>query len=70
MNDGSIKIDITTGINTDGASSYGIIAYRLNPTQEVFRIDGISTDRSKVVSLIKMLADNNVSASHFKELTN
>lgn len=52
----------------DSYIGYGFTAYRTDPLQEIYSIEDLSTDRTEIENLIRLILDNDVSVTHFQDL--
>ncbi len=72
MKSESIRIEVTSKEvkKEDGKDriGYGIIAYRTEPSEIVFRIDDISSDEEDIIRLARLITDDNVSIDDFREM--
>ncbi|NLO46450.1 MAG: hypothetical protein GX107_08185 [Clostridiales bacterium] len=67
-----IRVEVTSKDvkNEDGLeyTGYGIIAYRTEPPEIVFEIEDLSSEKDEVISIAKLISDNDVSAGHFGDI--
>ena len=57
-----------TNENGDTYIGYGFTAYRTDPLREVYSIKDLSVDKDEICDLMRLIADNDVSLTHFQDL--